>query len=228
MAGPVDAERVYRDSSTWRESSKFFVEGEDPRMVEYYMPYSYIVIGTYTGKTGARTGTTRGYIESKTVAPSYVPDSYDFVSADFCVNGGDSGGSVWRGTTAWGIVSGRFTNTSCRGTTGGSGAGVGIFGSIAYVMSRLNVELLANANLSPTADYIHTCNLLLECQFDGRPSIDEDGSITSYSWNFGDGTTGSGARVSHDYGLPGAYTVKLTVKDNNGATRTTAKNVTVA
>lgn len=75
FSGPLDAERIRRSNSTWRESSKFFVQGENPRMVTSYRSHSYIVIGTYIGKTGARTGTTRGYVKSKTVAPSYVPNS---------------------------------------------------------------------------------------------------------------------------------------------------------
>ena len=35
--------------------------------------------------------------------------------------------------------------------------------------------------------------------------------ITSYTWDFGDGTTGTGATVTHVYNVAGAYTVKLTI-----------------
>lgn len=227
LSGPVDAERIRHDSSAWRESSKFFVQNEDPRMVTSYKSHANIAIGTYIGKTGVRTGTTRGYVESKSVAPSYVPNSYNFVSADFCVNGGDSGGAVFGGNTAWGIVSGRFTNTSCRGTTGGSGAGVAIFGAMNYALSSLSVSLLMNVNLAPNASYSHSCTVLLSCTFDASTSTDEDGSITTYSWTFGDGTTGSGRVITKTYTLPGSYTVKLTVKDNNGATHSTSKTITV-
>ncbi len=50
--------------------------------------------------------------------------------------------------------------------------------------------------------------------FDASNSVD-DGTITSYSWNFGDGANGSGKTVTHSYQNPGEYTVVLTVTDNN-------------
>ncbi|MEW5756872.1 MAG: PKD domain-containing protein [Pseudomonadota bacterium] len=53
-------------------------------------------------------------------------------------------------------------------------------------------------------------------QFDGRGSRDSDGSIESFAWDFGDGQTGAGALVSHTYSRPGAYTARLTVKDDKG------------
>ena len=53
--------------------------------------------------------------------------------------------------------------------------------------------------------------------FDGSNSKDPDGSILSYKWNFGDGSTASGETVSHTYSEPGDYTVTLTVKDNRNA-----------
>jgi PKD repeat protein len=40
--------------------------------------------------------------------------------------------------------------------------------------------------------------------------------IVSYDWDLGDGTFKSGVVVTHDYDLPGSYTVLLTVTDDAG------------
>ena len=66
----------------------------------------------------------------------------------------------------------------------------------------------------------------LACSFDGGASTDDNG-ITSYAWNFGDGTTGSGATASRTYAAAGTYTVTLTVTDTGGQTGSTASAVAV-
>ena len=50
--------------------------------------------------------------------------------------------------------------------------------------------------------------------FDGSASVDPDGKITKYVWDFGDGTIKNGTKVSHSYSNPGKYNVLLTVYDN--------------
>ena len=68
--------------------------------------------------------------------------------------------------------------------------------------------------------------------FNADASTDLDGSIASYTWDWGDGTAaGSGARPTHSYTAPGSYDVTLTVTDNAGKTskftsKVTAKDVT--
>ena len=49
----------------------------------------------------------------------------------------------------------------------------------------------------------------------------------SYSWDFGDGSTGSGVTPTHAYGAARTYTVNLTVTNSNGQTATASKTVTV-
>jgi PKD repeat protein len=58
----------------------------------------------------------------------------------------------------------------------------------------------------------------LEVTFDAGASMDPDGEIVSYSWEFGDGGTGSGVQVTHTYQAPGYFTPRLRVTDDRGAT----------
>ncbi|MEX2179433.1 MAG: S8 family serine peptidase [Gemmatimonadaceae bacterium] len=80
-------------------------------------------------------------------------------------------------------------------------------------------------NQSPTASFTFSCTDL-SCSFNGGGSSDPDGSISSYAWNFGDGTTGSGVAPSKTYASGGTRTVTLTVTDNGGATGSTSQSVT--
>ena len=53
-----------------------------------------------------------------------------------------------------------------------------------------------------------------EMMFNGSNSVDHEGSIVTYDWDFGDGTTETGATVTHTYTQQGIYLVTLTVTDN--------------
>lgn len=52
--------------------------------------------------------------------------------------------------------------------------------------------------------------------FDASSSLDIDGTIVSYVWSFGDGTSASGKTVSHFYNKDGVYKVTLVLTDNVG------------
>lgn len=67
----------------------------------------------------------------------------------------------------------------------------------------------------------------LAVSFSGANSTDADGSISSYAWNFGDGTIASGVTASKTFTNPGTYTVTLVVTDNGGATGSTTKSINV-
>jgi parallel beta-helix repeat protein len=64
--------------------------------------------------------------------------------------------------------------------------------------------------------------------FDATSSLDRDGSITSYKWNFGDGniTTTTDPIITHIYTATGTYQVNLTITDNDGLTHSTTKPIT--
>ena len=90
--------------------------------------------------------------------------------------------------------------------------------------------VVAPANQPPVASFVATpspTTVGTAIAFSGAASSDPDGSITSYAWNFGDGTTGSGVSVSKGYAAVGTYTVALTVTDNRGATASRTGSVTI-
>jgi PKD repeat protein len=64
----------------------------------------------------------------------------------------------------------------------------------------------------------YTGSVELFITFDGSASIDPDGTIVAYDWDFGDGLISSGATPSHAYSADGVYNVILTVTDDSGAT----------
>ncbi|MBI2448446.1 lamin tail domain-containing protein [Candidatus Microgenomates bacterium] len=85
-------------------------------------------------------------------------------------------------------------------------------------------------NVAPTAvagnDTV--AQLGTSTNFDGSGSSDSDGTIVSYSWDFGDSMSGSGATTSHSYATEGTYNVILTITDNDGATGQDTMVVTVS
>lgn len=52
--------------------------------------------------------------------------------------------------------------------------------------------------------------------FDASGSTDPEGAPLNMTWDFGDGTTGSGSTANHTYTQPGTYTVRVTATDGNG------------
>ncbi|PCR89495.1 PKD domain-containing protein [Natrinema ejinorense] len=63
--------------------------------------------------------------------------------------------------------------------------------------------------------------------FDASGSTDAEGPISSYRWEFGDGSSASGSTQTHTYASDGNYTVQLTVTDGGGNTAVREKTVTV-
>ncbi len=92
----------------------------------------------------------------------------------------------------------------------------------------------------PTAQFVFGPSapaLSTPVAFDGRSScpeagfagfcVNSDRTITAYNWDFGDGTTGSGAVVSHVYRTLGSFNVSLTVVSDRGLTSTASRSVPV-
>lgn len=94
-------------------------------------------------------------------------------------------------------------------------------------------------NFTPTSSYNNPPSAVISSSassgtaplaitFSGTGSTDSDGSIASYSWNFGDGTSATGASVSKTFSSAGTYNVSLTVADDDGAISSATKTITVS
>ena len=91
----------------------------------------------------------------------------------------------------------------------------------------VNVTVTAPAgNVAPVASFTTSCSQNV-CGFDGRASTDENAPTLTYSWNFGNGRTGSGPVPTTTYTTANTFTVTLTVRDEYGLTGTTTGTVTI-
>ncbi|TCO49370.1 glucose/arabinose dehydrogenase [Kribbella antiqua] len=76
-------------------------------------------------------------------------------------------------------------------------------------------------NRAPIAQAATTVDpATLTVSFDASTSYDLDGDNLTYAWDFGDGSQGTGAVVTHTYAAAGKVTAKLTVTDSLGLTAT--------
>jgi len=85
-------------------------------------------------------------------------------------------------------------------------------------------------NLPPTANFIYSPTFPYIGQavtFDASGSLDIDGTIVSYAWDFGDGFIGTDVVTTHTYESAETFTVILTVTDDLGAIDTFQQEITV-
>lgn len=97
------------------------------------------------------------------------------------------------------------------------------FSSTSLVASFTAPEI---PNEPPTAALFVEC-ADLNCRFGADNSVDSDGDIASYSWDFGDGSTSTRLRDSNVYASAGTYDVTLTVTDDDGASDSVVRSITV-
>ncbi|TFD07973.1 PKD domain-containing protein [Cryobacterium sp. TMT1-2-2] len=82
-------------------------------------------------------------------------------------------------------------------------------------------------NTAPTAAFTVAAEQLT-VSTDATSSADSDGTVRDFAWSWGDDATSAGETAQHTYAAAGTYSIALTVTDNDGATDTTTRSVTVS
>lgn len=104
--------------------------------------------------------------------------------------------------------------------------GIPWFGLIPYLLTggpQSNKAPMANFSAEPTSG-----EAPLTVEFNASSSVDPDGTIDSYEWEFGDGFSGSGETTTHTYHEGGDYQVNLAVTDDDGKTDYAQQTIDVA
>ncbi len=82
-------------------------------------------------------------------------------------------------------------------------------------ITKTNYILVSGPSVDFSATPLSGCSPL-SVTFTDASTATSGSVLTSYLWNFGDGTTGSGTPVSHTYVPAGSYSIKCVVTDNVG------------
>lgn len=107
------------------------------------------------------------------------------------------------------------------------------YGAYANGALRVHVTTVdANADGENTPPKAHTAMQYvgtsgMDIEFSSVGSMDIDGQIESFNWDFGDGNSADTANPVHNYAEAGVYAASLTVTDEDGATATASTEVMV-
>jgi hypothetical protein len=166
-------------------------------------------------------GTTAGSMANETTLASSTG-----INADFSCPSQSKGSPSCR----WGDYAGATPDPICRGQVYGTNElnGATTPGRATWATQNF----LLKVRICPTASFTVTPASPthgVSATFDGSASGTPNGSITKWSWNFGDGTSAATTipTVNHTYATTGTKTAKLTVTDSAGLSGTTSKKITI-
>ncbi|MGQ0734446.1 MAG: PKD domain-containing protein [Acidobacteriota bacterium] len=200
----------------------------------YSQPGAFVVTLTVTSESG-QSATATSTVNVSTLLPPQNTVNFTFspaapgVDQEVFFNASTSNvpGATFRwdfgdGGTATGVTTthrfaraGTYTVTLTATTTGGQARSV----SRTVSVSATSPQVVASFTFSPVSPGIGQ-----DVFFNASASRPANGT---YTWFFGDGTTGGGVTPIHDYDRAGTFTVTLTVTNDIGQSATTTRNVTV-
>jgi len=164
-----------------------------------------------------------------------LDDRFDFILTSFGINDNSKVDMVPGTYTAFGNDGNHFDTSLLDGPNSAVSATVAqaIHDASDHLPVYADFVSLSNgggSNLPPVAEANgpYNGNTTSPISFSSAGSIDNDGIISTYAWDFGDGNTSTSANPSYTYTSDGSYTASLMVTDNNGATNTDFANVTVS
>ncbi|MFO7907520.1 MAG: PKD domain-containing protein [Pirellulaceae bacterium] len=94
-----------------------------------------------------------------------------------------------------------------------------------YYGATIDYQTTLHPSIVPDSQAVEVGEVV---SFDASGSYSDTGSIVSYTWDFGDGTTATGITATHVYERQGEYQTVLTVEDDAGLTSVATSQVTVS
>ena len=140
------------------------------------------------------------------------------------------------GTLASGLFQDQFTNPAARDYTvksssalyhaGTDGKDIGVdFPALMAAIAGVESGTSGSAPQAPAAAFTFACTGLT-CSFTDT-STDSNGTLASWTWHFGDGSSSTLGSPTHTFAASGSYVVALTVADDDGLETTATQTVTV-
>ena len=187
--------------------------------------------GAFEFMTGLTVTDDRGVTDTvyRTVTTNLIPSagfSYtvDGLDVDFADESSDDNGTI----VAWAWDFGDGTTSTEQDP--GHGYAVGGDYTVSLTVTddlgdSASAQMVVALARAPMAGFSHTAEGLSVSFTD--ESADTDGTLVEWYWQFGDGSSSNAANPTHTYAAPGSYPVSLTVTDDDGATATSQRDITV-
>jgi len=253
-SGPAPLSVEFNAStSTGTITSYLWDFGDGSTATPQTVNHQYVNAGTYTAKltianttTGNTSTTTIAVTASAVAEPDPIPPTAVISSsaatgqAPLTVSFDGSGSTATNATLAsynWSFGDGSSAtgaSVSHAYTTAGTYSATLTVTDSKGLTSQVSTPVIVTAptitNKAPQAVISATTtsgSVPLTVTFNGDSSSDSDGSISSYVWNFGDGSTATGKSVIHTYITEATFTATLQVTDNQGATGSSNVTITV-